>query len=84
MIVLDPVEAPWSVKAACKGADPDLFFPVAYDDPRILDAKEICRTCPVNEDCLEFAISTRERFGIWGGHTEAERGRIARSRRAQP
>jgi WhiB family redox-sensing transcriptional regulator len=36
-------------------------------------AKSICRVCPVNAECLDYALTIREPYGIWGGLTETER-----------
>jgi WhiB family redox-sensing transcriptional regulator len=36
-------------------------------------AKEICTTCSVRKDCLEYAVRIREPHGIWGGLNESER-----------
>jgi WhiB family redox-sensing transcriptional regulator len=74
----------WRDRAACRvdlGVDPELFFPpngarTDLDSP----AKEACNACPVQTDCLEWALETRQRFGIWGGKTRHERRRIARER----
>ncbi|MDJ0953080.1 MAG: WhiB family transcriptional regulator [Acidimicrobiia bacterium] len=80
---LDPVlaapitdERPWAAFAACRERDPDLFFPVTADGER--EAIRICRGCPVQLDCLEFALETKVRFGIWGGATEKERRTLQR------
>ena len=69
----------WRQNAACRGIDPDVFYP-ADDDPAD-DAKAICHVCPVRTPCLEWALSTREKEGVWGGATERERRRIIRQRR---
>jgi WhiB family transcriptional regulator, redox-sensing transcriptional regulator len=69
----------WRQRAACRGVDPDIFYPVSDEDAA--DAKAICAMCPVGEACLEWALSTRERDGVWGGATERERRRIIRRRR---
>ena len=69
----------WRNRAACKGIDPEIFFPVSEEDAE--PAKEICAVCPVREACLEHALAHREREGIWGGFTERERRRIVRQRR---
>jgi WhiB family redox-sensing transcriptional regulator len=49
-------------------------------------AKSICKQCPVLEPCLEFAMETNQKYGIWGGLTAKERAslkrRRARARRA--
>jgi len=68
----------WQDGANCKGANADLFFPERGASTRT--AKGICRECQVREDCLEFAITTGEKFGIWGGLSERERRRIRRER----
>jgi len=59
--------------------DPDVFFPVSEEDAE--RAKEICAACAVQQQCLEFALASRESEGIWGGATEKERRRILRQRR---
>lgn len=40
---------------------------------REVRAKEICRTCPVRQPCLDYAVAIREPHGIWGGLNENER-----------
>jgi WhiB family redox-sensing transcriptional regulator len=72
---------PWRAKAACRGLDPIIFFPVPDDEPAEADAKSVCDVCAVREACLEHALGFREREGIWGGATERERRRIIRQRR---
>ena len=72
---------PWRAKAACRGLDPTIFFPVPDDELAEAEAKEVCAVCPVRESCLEHALGSREREGIWGGATERERRRIIRQRR---
>lgn len=64
-------ERPWAVYSACRDADPELFFAKTRADERA--ALAVCSACPVVEECLEFAIETRARFGIWGGQTEKQR-----------
>jgi len=70
----------WRDKGRCKGVEPEVFHPVDDEDPAT-EAKEICGTCPVRETCLEFAIATREKDGVWGGYTARERRRLVRQRR---
>ena len=69
----------WRRNAACRGLDPEIFFPSLDDD--VVDAKAVCGSCLVQETCLEFALSVREKEGVWGGATEKERRRILRQRR---
>ena len=73
----------WRARAACRGTDPELFFPIGRDDvdrPEIDAAKEICAGCPVLDDCLDYALATHQPDGIWGGLTTSERQRLARRR----
>jgi WhiB family redox-sensing transcriptional regulator len=58
---------------------PDLWF---SDQPRHQDeARRICHSCPVQHECLEYALLEHENHGIWGGESERSRRRIARQRR---
>ena len=68
----------WQEFANCLGVDPDLFFPERGASTR--EAKEVCRSCVVKDDCLEYALTNGEKFGIWGGMSERERRRIRRAR----
>lgn len=69
----------WRQRAACRGIDPDIFYPASEDEAD--EAKAICAQCPVREACLEYALANRERDGVWGGATERERRRMIRQRR---
>ena len=69
-------ERPWMVFAACHDEDPDLFFAPTKEQTR--QALAICEICPVQEDCLEYALDARERFGVWGGTTEKQRRKMLR------
>jgi WhiB family transcriptional regulator, redox-sensing transcriptional regulator len=58
--------------AACRIADPDLFFgPEAEtaEERRRREAKaiSICADCPVRPACLARALANREQHGVWGG-----------------
>jgi WhiB family transcriptional regulator, redox-sensing transcriptional regulator len=67
----------WRVHAACRDVDPELFFPLGTSDISLLQidaAKQICRTCPVREPCLRWALDSGD-AGVWGGTTEQERHR---------
>ena len=71
-------EGGWQARANCMGVDPDLFFPERGASTK--EAKEVCRGCVVQADCLEFALENGEKFGIWGGMSERERRRLRRAR----
>jgi WhiB family transcriptional regulator, redox-sensing transcriptional regulator len=68
----------WRQHAACRDLDTNVFFPLSDDEAA--PAKAVCATCPVREDCLEFALATRQSDGVWGGLTESERRRLRRRR----
>ena len=75
----------WRQSAACLHADQDLFFPVgstgnAADEIR--QAKLVCAGCPVRLACLQFALTTNQEFGVWGGCDEDERHQLRREWRA--
>lgn len=72
--------ASWQQEAACRDADPELFF--SNDESQRREALAMCASCPVQQRCLEHALSTREPYGIWGGADEHERKRLMRRRRA--
>jgi WhiB family redox-sensing transcriptional regulator len=69
----------WQSQAACRGADPALFFPETEEGAE--PARAICRTCPVRVECLAFALEAGERFGVWGGMTERERAALPEEQR---
>jgi WhiB family redox-sensing transcriptional regulator len=69
----------WRQHAACRGVEPEIFYPASDEEAAV--AKSVCGVCPVRQLCLEYALSSRERDGVWGGATEKERRRILRQRR---
>jgi len=76
----------WRLQASCRDSDPDLYFPIGTTGPaieQIANAKSICRQCEVQGSCLDFALSTNQDHGIWGGTTEQERRQIRRRRAAR-
>lgn len=81
--VLDVNRPDWMTKAACIGEPRELFFPGPGQDGirKTKKAKQICRTCPVVNECIMYAMSfsPRSLIGIWGGTTERERTRIHKS-----
>jgi WhiB family redox-sensing transcriptional regulator len=66
----------WQDKALCAQTDPEAFFPEKGGSTR--EAKRICVSCEVKQECLEYALMQDERFGIWGGLSERERRRLKR------
>jgi WhiB family transcriptional regulator, redox-sensing transcriptional regulator len=69
----------WRDNAACRDADPDVFFPdgdVRFAQAQVRTAKLICRECPVSVTCLSWVLASGHESGIWGGLTEDERRRL--------
>ena len=65
----------WMSGGACRGEDPELFFPISSTGPfrdQINAAKAVCRRCSELQTCLSYAVRTAQ-DGIWGGATKDER-----------
>lgn len=87
-LMINVAEPPprWYHAAACRDVDVSVFYPLDNDrgvlaQRRAMQAKQICRTCPVIEICRTVALTTGEKYGIWGGLTPAERRTRAVSNR---
>lgn len=70
----------WMDAAACKGMDLELFFGAEGErqperERRERKAKRICGRCPVQDECLTYAILKPCRDGTWGGMDEDTRAR---------
>jgi WhiB family redox-sensing transcriptional regulator len=69
-------EQRWREAAACRGDPPERWHP-----PRgaaIAPLRHVCERCPVRCECLDFALRSGEKIGVWGGTSERERRRIRR------
>lgn len=62
----------WVENAACRKEDTALFFPTRGETAKLNKAKAICASCPVQEDCLSYALRTEQEIGIWGGKSGRE------------
>lgn len=65
----EQVDMAWQDDAACRGEDPDLFFPErgCVGHAKLRQAQAICEGCAVRSDCLEYALHHGENAGVWGG-----------------
>ncbi|GAB2677550.1 WhiB family transcriptional regulator [Thalassiella azotivora] len=82
-----PATHEWMVDALCRQANPEAFYPEGPPLVRRVvaaDAKAICAACPVRAECLDHALATGERWGIWGGLDEDERAALTRKYRIPP
>jgi len=74
-------EPEWRRHAACRLMPAEMFFPVGTSGMAVEDlaaAKAVCGQCEVNAACLDYAVETRQEFGIWGGTDEDERRNLVR------
>ncbi len=79
----------WQDQAACRDQDVIIFFGPDGErqperDRREARSEALCAGCPVRVDCLNYALSRPEKYGVWGGLSEDERAaeRRRRMRRA--
>lgn len=79
---LDDIRHDWRDQALCAQISAgDEWFADKTDGgglKAINFAKRVCGMCPVQTQCLDFAVANGERFGVWGGVTPRRR-RVARS-----
>ncbi|MGH3726328.1 MAG: WhiB family transcriptional regulator [Mycobacterium sp.] len=68
----------WRDQAQCRDMPINVFY--APDGERgtaltlrEMRAKKICRSCPVQQPCIDEALNTVEPHGIWGATTPQER-----------
>ena len=87
MSMVEVEQLDWQEDALCRDYPVDLFF--GPDDAleselekqaREARAKAICQECPVRDPCLEFALDTSQKYGIWGGMSDKERAAVKRRR----
>lgn len=75
----------WHPEGSCyKHPNPEWWFP-EVGGVAAREAKAICAECPVGFECGEWAIATRQEYGIWGsaGLNGKAIKRIRRQRKAQ-
>ena len=75
----------WYEYAACRGENPELFFPIGTSGSalrQLNEAKAVCGRCAVQSVCLEWAVLAGIDEGVWGGQSEDER-RALRHRTAR-
>lgn len=63
----------WADRGACLDKPRDWFFPKPSDTRTALLGKEVCAGCPVQVECLDYAMRTRQDHGTWGGMSARER-----------
>ena len=84
VVVAPTLEAwEWQLRGRCRGMPTEIFFTAEQDKGRRrLDhekrAKRICQTCPVLNQCRQYAVAAAEPYGIWGATTPQERRDLRR------
>jgi WhiB family redox-sensing transcriptional regulator len=83
LVIHQPTQ--WQNAAICRGDVGRDFYP-PFGGERKRDriarehrAKVICASCPVRRQCLEHAVASGERYGVWGGLTFDERVTLRRT-----
>ena len=71
MIVEARNERDWRHLAACKGMDPNVFFPTRGGMDTLGAAKAVCAACPVSTQCFQEGCT--EYAGVWGGTSSTQR-----------
>jgi WhiB family redox-sensing transcriptional regulator len=69
----------WMADGSCRDYPATTFFP--QDGVGVIKAQKICAGCPVQSQCLEYALDNHIDHGVWGGRSERERRRLQRARR---
>lgn len=69
-----PPQPAWMADGLCAQTDPEEFYPDKGGSTAV--AKRVCAACPVQDDCLDYALTHREQYGIWGGTSLRERQRL--------
>lgn len=72
----------WQDNALCAETEPDAFTPDSGDIGAVKRAKSICAMCGVRVQCLEYALTNREAYGVWGGLSAKQRSDLLRERAA--
>jgi WhiB family redox-sensing transcriptional regulator len=76
---MNEIDSDWMASGSCRHHPPEVFFP--SDGVGVEVAKRICAECPVQEQCLAYALHNRIDHGVWGGTSERQRRRILRARK---
>jgi WhiB family redox-sensing transcriptional regulator len=74
---------PWMSSAACAEIPGDLWYPEKGSNQFTSNVKAVCKGCPVQRQCLDYAIANCENDGVWGGLTVKERRKLRRARESE-
>lgn len=73
------------LRGACRGLDPELFFPARGDTDGLAQARAVCASCPVREPCVDLGIAelANRAGGVYGGLSNRQLQRLRRFRIAR-
>jgi WhiB family redox-sensing transcriptional regulator len=87
-VIEDDGRQAWLDQAACRGHDPERFFPESGEQTKAAEAKAICASCQVRDQCLELAVNAAGGLdadhGVFGGTLPAERSQLRGARFPKP
>lgn len=92
MSLVDTESSKFMARGLCRDVDEDqkdlwyLDAPHGNYNAETLwaEAKKICRNCPVQGECLTYALENREPWGVWGGQGPMERADLLLSAGLDP
>lgn len=73
----------WRTRADCRSVDPALWHPETGHEQDSRKARRICHQCPVEGQCLNYALDQDIRYGIYGGMSKTDRRRLRREERRE-
>ena len=74
---------PWRHEARCAEDDVNRAWFHSTEGREIKHAKLICQGCPVKAQCLEYALTADDNWGVWGGLDDKQRRQLTRGRRVR-
>lgn len=70
-------DAQWKKRAMCLNLDTNMFFDKYEENTDLRPAVDsLCKSCPVQKECIANAVS-RQEWGVWGG-VFLEKGKISK------
>jgi WhiB family transcriptional regulator, redox-sensing transcriptional regulator len=78
---IDDLYPDWQKRAHCRGVGVEYYFGDDAEQPTmsikaVRRASKLCEVCPVYVECLTWALTTREEYGVWAGTSGRMRRRI--------